>query len=65
MVFYFGLQAYQNHENHNSKKNNTILIEKHFHYTYTSLKYGSMYEKYSIDKSKSKNRNSKSLTGKL
>ena len=47
------------------KKNKSNFDRKTLYYTYTPLKYGSMYEKYFIDKSKSKNRNSRSLSGEL
>ena len=50
---------------HRSKKNNSNVDRKILYYTYTPLKYGSMYEKYFIDKSKSKNTNSRSLSGEL
>ena len=50
---------------HRSKKNKSNFDRKTLYYTYTPLKYGSMYEKYFIDKSKSKNSNSRSLSGEL
>ena len=50
---------------HRSKKNNSNVARKLLYYTYTPLKYGSKYEKYFIDKSKSKNENSRSLSGEL
>ena len=48
---------------HRSKKNNSEKHRKTLYYTYTPLKYGSMYEKYFLDKESSKNKTSKSLYG--
>ena len=48
---------------HRSKKNRSNLNRKLLYYTYTPLKYGSMYEKYFSDKVESKNKTSKSLGG--
>ena len=48
---------------HRSNKNKSNFDRKTLYYTYTPLKHGSMYEKYFIDKSKSKNSNSISLRG--
>lgn len=50
---------------HRSKKNKSNFDRKTLYYTYTPLKYGSMYEKYFNDKVKSKNKSSKSLTGEV
>ena len=47
---------------HRSKKNKSNFDRKTLYYTYTPLKYGSMYEKYFYDKKNSKNKTSKSLS---
>ena len=50
---------------HRSKKNKSNTDRKTLYYTYTPLKNGSMYEKYFQDKLRSKNEQSKSLSGEL
>ena len=48
---------------HRSKKNKSNFDRKTLYYTYTPLKYGSMYEKYFYDKKNSKNKTNKSFSG--
>ncbi len=50
---------------HRSKKNKSNFDRKTLYYTYTPLKYGSMYEKYFYDKKNSKNKTNKSLSGEI
>ena len=50
---------------HRSKKNSSKFDRRIIYYTYNPKKFGDFYEQYFEDKEKSKNKNSKSLSGKV